>query len=88
MNFQLDDKETYLNERRILKGMPISKLKELVGKLYEMRYEEHDIEVHSYHRLASSVLIDRTKNGDTLIFHLKNFIGLLVVSILIGIFNK
>jgi len=78
MNFQLDDRETYMKERRILKTMPLSKLKELVGDLHKMVYEEHDTEVFSYHRLAASVLIDRTKTGETLIFHLKNFIPFIV----------
>jgi len=74
MNFNLDDKQIYLSERRILKRMPLANLKKLVGELYVQRFDNNDIELDGYYRLATSVLLDRKENKTSLIFHLQNFI--------------
>jgi len=84
MNFNLDDKQIYLSERLILKRMPLTKLKKLVKELFVQRYENNDIEVDGYYRLATSVLLDRKENKTSLIFHLQN----LVVSIILSIFIR
>ena len=80
----LDDRDVYLREQVKLLKLPISKLEQLVGDLYKKRFEEHSIEVVSYHRLASSVLLSRKEDKSSLIFHLKN----LVVAIIVIIFIK
>ena len=67
MNFNLDDKQTYLSERRILKRMPLANLKKLVGELYVQRFDNNDIELDGYYRLATSVLLDRKENKTSLI---------------------
>jgi len=84
MNFNLDDKQIYLSERRILKRMPLANLKKLVGELYVQRFDNNDIELDGYYRLAASVLLDRKENKTSLIFHLQN----LVVSIILSIFIR
>jgi hypothetical protein len=75
----LDNRENYLKEKRLLKRMSLSNLQRLVGELHNIRYIDHDVEVHAYHRLASSVLLERSNSGKSLIFHLKNFIGLMLL---------
>ena len=64
--------------------MPLTKLKKLVKELFVQRYENNDIEVDGYYRLATSVLLDRKENKTSLIFHLQN----LVVSIILSIFIR
>ena len=84
----LDDREAYMNLQRKLRRLPIQELKNKVASLHEKVYLQHDINHHSEFRLASAVLLDRTKNGDSLIYHLKNlccFVLLFFVSLL---YNK
>jgi hypothetical protein len=77
----LDNKETYQRELRLLHRLPINKLKSFVGELYNTRYEVQDIEVDAYYRLASYVLNQRKENRQSLIFHLKNLVvGLILIS--------
>jgi len=77
----LDNKETYQRELRLLHRLPINKLKSFVGELYITRYEVQDIEVDAYYRLASYVLNQRKENRQSLIFHLKNLVvGLILIS--------
>lgn len=75
----LDNKENYHKEKTLLERMPLESLQKLVGELHNIRYIDNDIEVDAYYRLASSVLIDRTRSGQSLIFHLKNYLGLVLV---------
>jgi hypothetical protein len=87
----LDNQENYLKEQRLLNRLPINKLQKLVRELFKLRYEENDIEVDGYYRLASSVLIRRTSTGGTLIFHMKKFICvalLLFVCLTYNLLNK
>jgi len=86
----LDNRENYTKEQILLHRLPLTKLQKLVGELFQLRYEENDIEVDAYYRLASSVLIRRTSTGSTLIFHMKNFICvtlLILVCLTYNIFN-
>jgi len=77
----LDNKENYQRELKLLHKLPINKLKSFVGELYITRYEVQDIEVDAYYRLASYVLNQRKENRQSLIFHLKNLVvGLILLS--------
>ncbi len=82
----LDNRENYQREMRLLYRLPLSKLKSFVGELYQTRFEEQDIEVDAYYRLASHVLNQRKENRQTLLFHMKNLVaGLVIVSYLYNI---
>jgi hypothetical protein len=48
--------------------------------MHKIRFEDNDIEVDAYYRLASHVLNQRKDNRQCLIFHLKNLVvGLLIM---------
>ena len=82
----LDNKENYQKEMRLLYRLPLNKLKAFVGELYQIRFEEQDIETDSYYRLASHVLNQRREDRQSLIFHMKNLVaGLIVISYLYNI---
>ena len=82
----LDNKENYQREMRLLYRLPLGKLKSFVGELYQTRYEEQDIEVDAYYRLATHVLNQRKEDRQSLIFHMKNLVaGLIIVSYLYNI---
>lgn len=82
----LDNRENYQREMRLLYRLPLGKLKSFVGELYQTRFEEHDIGVDAYYRLASHVLNQRKENRQSLIFHMKNLVaGLIIVSYLYSI---
>ena len=84
----LDDREAYLSLQKKLHRIPIQELKNKVADLHEKVYYEHDIDYHSEFRLASAVLIDRTKNGDSLIYHLKNLCCFVLVFFVSLLYNK
>ena len=67
----LDDKSIYEIERSKLFRMSIEELEVLIGELYDRRVNRHDIEIEAYYRLAGWVLNQRTKQYDSLIFHIK-----------------
>jgi len=82
----LDNKENYQREMRLLYRLPLGKLKSFVGELYQTRFEDQDIEVDAYYRLASHVLNQRKEDRQSLIFHMKNLVaGLVIVSYLYNI---
>jgi len=70
----LDSRRVYFKTQEDLLSIPLSKLKQLAGELFRRRFEDHDIEIDAYYRLAASVLIQRTSKGSTLIYHMKKFI--------------
>ena len=79
----LDNRENYQRETELLCRLPLSKLKAFVGELYQIRFEDQDIEVDAYYRLASHVLNQRREDRQSLIFHMKNLVaGLIVISYL------
>lgn len=79
----LDNKENYQKEMRLLYRLPINKLKEFVKELYHTRFEVQNSEVDAYYRLASHVLNQRKEDRQSLIFHLKNLVvGLIIISYL------
>ena len=82
----LDSKENYQREMRLLNRLSLDKLKSFVGELHKTRFEDNDIEVDAYYRLASHVLIQRKENRQSLIFHMKNLVaGLIFISYLYSI---
>jgi hypothetical protein len=82
----LDNKENYQREMRLLYRLPLNKLKAFVGELYKIRFEEQDIETESYYRLASHVLNQRREDKQALVFHLKNLVaGMIIISYLYNI---
>jgi hypothetical protein len=48
-------------------------LTKVIGDLWKRR-EMGDISIHNEHRIAARVLIERERTGETLVFHMKNFI--------------
>lgn len=82
----LDNKQIYQKEMKLLHRLPLGKLKSFVGELYRARFEEHNIEEDAYYRLASHVLNQRKESRRSLIFHMKNLVaGLVIVSYLYNI---
>ena len=82
----LDNKENYQREMRLLNRLSLDKLKSFVAELHKTRFENNDIEVDAYYRLASHVLIQRKENRQSLIFHMKNLVaGLIIFSYLYNI---
>jgi len=82
----LDNKENYYREMSLLNRLSIGKLEQFVGELYKIRFEDQDIEVDSYYRLASHVLNQRKEDRQSLIFHMKNLVaGLIIISYLYSI---
>jgi hypothetical protein len=63
----------YHRERRRLERLNTSALEELLGNLYQKRYDDQDISYESYHRLASSVYTQRKMDSKQLVFHMKKF---------------
>ena len=59
--------------------MPLPQLKTLMEDLYHKRYYEYDVSVEALYRLGSLVLNKRTSKSGSLIFHLKNFVGMLLL---------
>lgn len=72
-------KEQYSERRRLYMRLPIRKLELTLEELYNKRYFEYDIGLEADYRIASAAYITRTKTGGSLIYHLKNFLGALVI---------
>ena len=79
-------REEYLKERKRLSKLSVIQLEKLLDELGRKRFDENDISVESEFRITSSVYLQKVRKGDSLIFHLRNFIGALLISIIIGIF--
>lgn len=71
----LDDREVYLQERRKLYRLQTRELEDLLGELYRRRFVEYDVSIDVYYRIVSQVYNTRIRSGNSLIYHLKNFIG-------------
>ena len=80
-------KEEYLRERVRLNRLSLSQLENRLADLGKRRYEENDITVENDFRLTSSVYVQKTRKGGSLIFHLKSYLGLLLVWIIVRIFT-
>lgn len=55
--------------------MGVEKLKQILGELGKRRYIENDIECYTEHRVAARVYLEKTRKGESLTFHLHNFMG-------------
>ena len=59
------DRETeYARERLRYMEMDLGDLEQELGKLYDLRFEQHLIEYENSHRTASSVYLQRIKQGE------------------------
>jgi hypothetical protein len=69
-HLDLDNRKTYLSEQELLLRMPMLKLNRIVKELYEMRFNDQEIIVEAYYRLAVAVLLKRKKKtiGDIICF--------------------
>lgn len=75
MNLVLRTKEEYDTEIQKLNKMSKKELEDLLGMLYQKRYVDQDISYESYYRITSHVYVQKTRSGQSLIFHLKTFLG-------------
>jgi hypothetical protein len=71
----LDNREIYLQEREKLYRMTTPQLEALLGELFVRRYEQYDVSIDAYYRVASHIYNVRKRQGGSLVFHLKNFLG-------------
>lgn len=67
-------REDYRKERMKLSRLSDEGLEKLLGELHTERYINQDISFESYHRLASSVYIQRKMDSKRLMFHMQKFI--------------
>jgi len=74
----LDSRSNYIRERDLLFKLPMNNLKQFVGELHHIRYEDQDIEVDAYYRLASLVLNQRTNSRHNLLIRLQSLVGSLI----------
>jgi hypothetical protein len=55
--------------------MSTEKLQEKLQELGRRRYEEYDNTCCTEHRIAARVYLEKTRKGESLVFHLQNFLG-------------
>lgn len=61
----MKDRETeYVRERLRYMEMDLGDLEQELGTLYDLRFEQHLIEYENSHRIASSVYLQRIKQGE------------------------
>lgn len=71
----LDNREIYLQEREKLCRLNTPQLEALLAELFVRRYEQYDVSIDAYYRVASHIYNVRKRQGGSLVFHLKNFLG-------------
>ena len=80
-------KEEYKDSYFYYSRMPDNQLTDSIRQLYKRKFEQNDISAYEEHRIAARVLLDRNKpTSNGLIFHLNNFVKLLLIPILSSIF--
>lgn len=79
-------RDEYLKERKELGKLSVGQLEKLLDELGVRRFDENDISIENEYRMTSSVYLQKVKKGDTLIFHLRNFLGALLFSLIFSIF--
>lgn len=78
----LDDRSIYIQERNKLLRLNTKKLETMLGELHTRRFETQDITVDAYYRMVSHVYNVKVRTGKSLIYHMKNFLGIVVGLIL------
>ncbi len=68
------EKNEYKQKRRAYNKMTPEQLEKVLGDFYIRRYFNYEIELDNEYRLVSSVYLEKTRTGDSLIFHLKNYV--------------
>lgn len=71
----LDNRTERSQVTKQLLGKKVKELEALLKELHDRRYYNYEIEVESYYRLVSHIYLSKIRNGSSLIFHLKNFLG-------------
>ena len=79
-------RDEYLKERKELGKLSVGQLEKLLEELGVRRFDENDISIENEYRMTSSVYLQKVKKGGTLIFHLRNFLGALLFSLIFSIF--
>ena len=69
------ERDLYLYHYARFRAMTITKLERVLGELWEKRYTECDNNYVNEHRIAARVYLEKTRKGDSLLFHLKNYLG-------------
>ena len=64
-------KEEYLKIYRKYYNMSDERLEEKLKDLFSKRYIDGNIDVFTEHRIASRVILERNRSGESLIFHMK-----------------
>jgi hypothetical protein len=54
--------------------MDTKTLEKNIGQLYNKKFIDNDISVYEEHRVAARVLLERSRDGTGLIYHLKNIV--------------
>ena len=67
-------REEYIHKYWDYFRMSTQQLKQRVSELYTRKFELHDLTAYDEHRVAARVLVERERDGDGLVFHLKNII--------------
>jgi hypothetical protein len=67
--------------------MPLPQLQQELRELYTKRFIEHDIECTELYRIVARAYNVRTRSGTGLIFHLKKFIPVLIILIVVSMFE-
>ena len=78
----LDDRSIYIQERNKLLRLSTQKLETMLGELHTRRFETQDITIDAYYRMVSHVYNVKVRTGKSLIYHMKNFLGIVVGLIL------
>lgn len=70
-----EERDFYLYHYARFRAMSITKLEQVLGELWEKRYTEYDNSCVNEHRIAARAYLEKTRKGDSLVFHLKNYLG-------------
>lgn len=74
MNLDRPDEREVLIARLVRKSD--NELEALLADLYKRRYIDYEIEIDEEYRVTSHVYLSRNRTGNSLIFHLKKFLGI------------
>ena len=68
------EKIDYIELRRKYNRMETPKLERAIANLFKKRYNDLDLDVQTEHRIASSVLVARTRTKTGTTFHMQNLV--------------